>query len=142
MMTAGILAKETGISLFTVRFYTRIGLLKPSRNPQNGYKVYQASDRARLRFIVAAKIAGFTLGEIAGILDRANYGNLPCSGVRETIERRLEENRRNIKQMKKMQSKMENTLKEWNKMKGAVPNGDSVRQLIELMVEVNNAAKS
>ena len=43
MMTANVLAKETDVSLHTIRHYTRIGLLHPSRNPSNNYKVYQAS---------------------------------------------------------------------------------------------------
>ncbi len=44
MMTATVLAKKSDVSLYTVRHYTRIGLLKPSRNLRNGYKVYQPSD--------------------------------------------------------------------------------------------------
>ena len=48
MMTATILAKQSDISLYTVRHYTRIGLLKPSRNLQNNYKVYQPADATRL----------------------------------------------------------------------------------------------
>ena len=54
MMTATILAKQADVSLFTVRHYTRIGLLKPIRNLQNNYKVYQPSDAVRVRFIQAA----------------------------------------------------------------------------------------
>ena len=50
MMTATILAKQTDVSLYTVRHYTRIGLLKPSRNSNNNYKVYQPSDATRLHF--------------------------------------------------------------------------------------------
>ncbi len=49
MITAGVLAKQSDVPLFTVRYYTRIGLLKPLRNSQNGYKIYQPSDETRLR---------------------------------------------------------------------------------------------
>ena len=64
MLTASILAKRTNVPLFTVRYYTRIGLLKPSRDLRNGYKIYKSSDAERLRFISAAKELGFTLAEI------------------------------------------------------------------------------
>ena len=55
MMTAAVLAKKADVPLFTVRYYTRIGLLKPSRDLRNGYKMYRPSDRDRLKFISAAK---------------------------------------------------------------------------------------
>ena len=40
MLTAGTLARKTDLPVHTVRRYTRIGLLRPSRNSQNNYKVY------------------------------------------------------------------------------------------------------
>ena len=67
MMTASVLAKRAGVPLFTVRYYTRIGLLKPSRDLRNGYRVYKQSDKDRLNFIAAAKDLGFTLSEISKI---------------------------------------------------------------------------
>ena len=135
MMTANILAKQSDVSLFTVRHYTRIGLLKPSRNRQNNYKVYQPSDAVRVRFIQAAKNLGFSLAEVADILDEAQHGNSPCPLVREIIVRRIDENRRKIKEMQKLQRKMENSLKDWSKMKNSTPDGDSVCHLIESVGE-------
>lgn len=136
MMTANNLARKSDVSLYTVRHYTRIGLLKPSRNPQNNYKVYQPSDEVRVRFIQAAKNLGFSLAEVAEILDEAKHGNSPCPMVREIIVRRIEDNRRNINEMQKLQRKMENALKDWSKMKNSMPTGDSVCHLIESVGEI------
>ena len=130
MITANVLAKKSEVSLYTVRHYTRIGLLKPSRNLRNGYKIYQPSDATRLRFIQAAKNLGFSLSEIADVLDEAKHGNSPCPMVREIVVRRIEENRRKIKEMQKLQRKMENALQDWSKMKNSMPDGDSVCHLI------------
>jgi len=136
MITANVLAKKSEISLYTVRHYTRIGLLKPSRNLRNGYKIYQPSDATRLRFIQAAKNLGFSLSEIADVLDEAKHGNSPCPMVREIVVRRIEENRRKIKEMQKLQRKMENALQDWSKMKNSMPDGDSVCHLIESVGEI------
>ena len=136
MMTANILSKESEVSLFTVRHYTRIGLLKPARNRQNNYKVYQPSDAVRVRFIQAAKNLGFSLAEVADILEEAKHGNSPCPMVREIIVRRIKENRRKIKEMQKLQRKMENSLKDWSKMKNSMPTGESVCHLIESVGEI------
>ena len=136
MMTANILAKQSDVSLFTVRHYTRIGLLKPARNRQNNYKLYQPSDAVRVRFIQAAKNLGFSLAEVADILDEAKEGNSPCPLVREIIVRRIDENRRKIKEMQKLQRKMENSLKDLSTMKNSMPDGDSVCHLIESVGEI------
>lgn len=44
-MTVGVLAKQSNVSLFTVRHFTRTGLLEPSRNLQDNKKIYQPSCR-------------------------------------------------------------------------------------------------
>lgn len=134
-MTATVLAKQSDVSLYTVRHYTRIGLLKPARNWQNNYKVYQPSDEVRVRFIQAAKNLGFSLAEVGDILGEAKHGKSPCPLVRKIIVRRIDENRRKIKEMQKLQRKMEKALNDWSKMKNSMPNGDSVCHLIESVGE-------
>ena len=140
MMTATVLAKKSDVSLYTVRHYTRIGLLKPARNSQNNYKIYQPSDAVRVRFIKAAGNLGFSLSEIADVLDEAKHGKSPCPMVREIIVRRIEENRRKIKEMQRLQRKMENAVKDWSKMKNSMPDGDSVCHLIESVGDIENKA--
>ena len=139
-MTGSVLAKRAEVPLFTVRYYTRIGLLKPSRQPSNGYKIYQPSDATRLRFIVAAKELGFTLAEISQILGEAKHGNSPCPMVREIVERRIEENKRKIEELKQLQKKMKRALADWSEMENAMPNGDSVCHLIESVAEMQKSA--
>jgi DNA-binding transcriptional MerR regulator len=138
MFTANELAKKTDVPIFTIRHYTKIGLLKPLKNQQNGYKMYQIADSTRLKFIIAAKNLGFTLHEISEILDKANTGNSPCPMVREIVQIRLEENKRKIRELKNLQKKMESALGDWSKMKDSTPNGESVCGLIESVAELKN----
>lgn len=135
MMTASVLAKQSDVSLYTVRHYTRIGLLKPSRNTQNNYKVYQPSDAVRVRFIKAAGSLGFSLSEVSDILSEAKHGNSPCPMVRIIIVRRIKENQRKINELQKLQRKMEKALTDWSKMENSIPNGDLVCHLIESVGE-------
>lgn len=131
MLTASVLAKRTGIPIFTVRYYTRIGLLKPSRDLRNGYKLYKQSDKERLKFINSAKNLGFTLSEIEQILSHAEDGDTPCPMVREIVERRIRENREAIREMKRLQKRLEQAAEMWSGMEDAEPDGHSVCQLIE-----------
>ena len=135
MITASVLAKRANIPLFTVRYYTRIGLLKPSRDLRNGYKVYKPADKDRLQFITSAKGLGFTLAEIEEILDNAAHGDSPCPMVRQIVERRIEENKAKIRELRRLQKRLESAVDAWASMKDSAPDGHSVCRLIESFAE-------
>jgi DNA-binding transcriptional MerR regulator len=69
----GELAAQFETTLRTIRHYEELGLLTPSRNGQQ--RVYTERDRVRLQLILRGKRLGFTLEEIAHILDL--YDDLP-----------------------------------------------------------------
>lgn len=140
MMTASVLAKRANVPLFTVRYYTRIGLLKPSRDLRNGYKVYKPSDRDRLKFISAAKELGFTLAEIEEILGNAVHGDSPCPMVREIVEKRIDDNRNKIRELKRLQKRLEAAADMWKTMENSEPDGHSVCRLIESFTEAQHDA--
>ncbi|HQU83029.1 MAG TPA: MerR family DNA-binding protein [Pyrinomonadaceae bacterium] len=131
MLTASVLAKNVKVPIFTVRYYTRIGLLQPQKQTSNGYKIYQPADETRLKFILSAKDLGFTLAEITQILDKAEHGESPCPSVRKIIVHHIEENKRKMHELQKLQKKMENALKDWENLHDEMPNGTSVCHLIE-----------
>lgn len=135
MITASVLAKRTNVPVYTVRHYTRIGLLKPSRDLRNGYKLYKPSDRERLKFIASAKELGFTLSEIEEILDHAVHGDSPCPMVRDIVEKRVKENKAKIRELKRLQSRLEKAADVWKSMKDSEPDGHSVCRLIESFAE-------
>lgn len=125
------LAKLCKVPTHTIRHYTRIGLLRPERDPENGYCKYQISDLVRLNFIRKAKSLGYTLKEIQYILTESRKGNSPCPKVREMIARRIHENRENLEQLMELQVRMEEALAKWKKMPDGVPIGESICHLIE-----------
>lgn len=65
--TIGELATEQGTTLRTIRFYEDSGLLTPER--QGRQRVYHPRDRVRLTLILRGKRLGFSLPEIATIID-------------------------------------------------------------------------
>jgi MerR family transcriptional regulator, redox-sensitive transcriptional activator SoxR len=67
-MTIGQLAAHTGLSVSAIRFYQRRGLL-PARQPGSSWQRFDSDTVGRLRVIELAKGCGFTLDEIAELLD-------------------------------------------------------------------------
>jgi MerR family mercuric resistance operon transcriptional regulator len=70
-MTIGKLAAAEGVSVETVRFYQRRGLLAEPQRHGSGYREYSEHDQTRLTFIRRARELGFTVGEIADLLGPA-----------------------------------------------------------------------
>lgn len=125
------LSNQTGITCDAIRYYTRIGLLKPSRSESNGYNLYNKTDLVHLKFISCAKDLGFSLHEISDILNHAHHNTSPCPLVRETLANRIQDNRKKLDELIQLQTRMETALLKWNDMPDKLPDGHSVCHLIE-----------
>jgi DNA-binding transcriptional MerR regulator len=130
-MKVGELSRRAQVSPEVIRYYARIGLLKPSRHPENGYRIFSGRDLTWLHFIRRAKRLGYTLAEIATILRESSKGRSPCPRVRDIIRRHIKENRKELDELAALQTRMEKALAKWSKMPDKVPDGDSVCYLIE-----------
>lgn len=125
------IADRAGVSGHAVRYYTRLGLLAPARDPENQYRRFDEAAVKRLRFIRKAQNLGFTLAEIHEILGMSGHGESPCTRVREIVERRIAENAARIREQLELQVRLERAAKRWKRMPNRVPDGHAVCHLIE-----------
>jgi len=130
-MIVSELAQQAGISTHAVRYYARIGLLKPHRHPENRYKLFEHDDIHRLRFIQQAKMLGFKLNEIETFLDQAYQGKSVCHDVRDILKQRIEQNIAEIHQLQGKLKYMEGALQRWEHVSDEVPNKKVLCPLIE-----------
>ena len=130
-MHIGELAKQGGVSVQTVRYYERCGLLQqPERKPSR-YRIYHDNDVHRLRFILQAKTLGFTLDEIKHILDLSQRRTCPCGEVRKMGEQRLTELQSQIEQLTKFRDHLARAVSQWRKCPQEAPAGNAICVLIE-----------
>ena len=66
--TIAWLAREAGVNVETIRFYQRKQLIDEPQRPLGGVRHYTIEDVSRVRFIKSAQRIGFTLAEIAVLL--------------------------------------------------------------------------
>jgi Predicted transcriptional regulators len=64
----GELAKITGLTIRTLRYYDQIGLFSPSGRTEAGYRLYTESDLGRLQQILSLKELGLSLEQIKSVL--------------------------------------------------------------------------
>ncbi|MBN6150207.1 heavy metal-responsive transcriptional regulator [Xanthomonas sp. AmX2] len=88
-MNIGQLARQSGVPIDTVRYYERQQLLPPPARSASGYRIYRADDVARLQFIRRAKALGFTLEEIADLLDISDRRDGEMAQVKRAAAEKL-----------------------------------------------------
>jgi MerR family mercuric resistance operon transcriptional regulator len=99
-LLTGVLAKQVGVNVETLRFYERKGLLPEPPRRASGYREYSADSIPRIRFIKRAQELGFTLGEVRELLSlRVQPGTSPAA-VRDRAEEKLAEIRRKIEDLR------------------------------------------
>jgi len=86
-LTIGTFAKAAEVSVETIRFYQRKGLLPEPCKLHGSIRRYNTSDVVRVRFVRLAQRLGFSLNEIARLL-RLEDGT-HCAEARELAECKL-----------------------------------------------------
>lgn len=99
--TIGRLAKAAEVNIDTVRFYERQGLLQVAPRSGGGYRLYQAADLQRLRFIRRAKTLGFSLEDIAELLRLTEDGH-DRARVKAIAQKRVADLAQRIAELERM----------------------------------------
>mgnify|MGYP000612870899 CR=1 FL=1 len=101
-LTISRLAQEAGVNVETIRFYQRRGLLAEPDKPLGGIRRYGDAEVARVLFIKAAQRIGFTLDEIAQLLQLEDGAH--CSEARAIAEHKLADVRRRLADLQRMET--------------------------------------
>lgn len=109
----GVVAKESGLPVKTIRYYDEIGLLKTAGRTEGGYRVFAADVLTRLGFIRRAQSLGLTLTEIKEFLDVHDQGDLPCSHIQVKLEKKLAEIENQIQQLQVLKQELSGLLSGW-----------------------------
>lgn len=109
----GDVAKRSGVSVDALRFYERQGLLDAASRTESGYRLYDDDVLEQLDFIRRAQTLGFSLGEIARIVDEKRRGQSPCAEVRAIVRARLEDVDARLAELKRYRKELAATLAEW-----------------------------
>jgi len=102
-MKIGELSKNTGFQVETLRYYEKLGLLKPISRTESGYREYDGESLKQLQFIKQAKYVGFSLNEISELLTlRVERDQHSCGDVKIIAEQKIEQIDNKINELDKM----------------------------------------
>jgi DNA-binding transcriptional MerR regulator len=108
----GQVAAEADVSVDTVRFYERRGVLPtPARRP-SGYRSYTASTVERIRMARALQQLGFTLEEVIDALHAHDAGTATCDSERWRLEAVVDRIDAKIAQLRRTRRTITTTIQE------------------------------
>jgi len=126
------LARAAGVSTDTLRHYERIGVLPQAPRSQSGYRSYPPESLERVKLVQHALRLGFTLVELAEILQARDRGCAPCKRVFGLLENKLASLEGQIKDLVRLRKYMEQIVDHWRSRLGQGEAGKRVHLLHSL----------
>ncbi|HET7604209.1 MAG TPA: MerR family transcriptional regulator [Gemmatimonadales bacterium] len=106
-LTIGRVAAEAGVSIQTIRYYERRGLLAAPGRTASGYRQYSNDAVSRLRFIKHAQELGFSLKEAGELLDLRVQRGTACDAVERSARQKIELVQRKIRGLQRVKQTLE-----------------------------------
>jgi DNA-binding transcriptional MerR regulator len=111
----GTVAQQTGLTVDTIRFYEKEGLLKRPLRSEGGFRLFRLEDVEALKFIRRAQELGFSLQEVREILVLQGHGVEACEHVRELVEQKLASVRGKVEELRKLEAILQGALRKCNR---------------------------
>lgn len=105
-MTIAQAARLSGCPTSTIRYYERMGVLKPPMRGDNGYRYYDQTALERLTFVGRARSLGFSADAIANLLRVADHPRNPCDAVDHLLAEQVHAVRQKIDQLKGLETEL------------------------------------
>ena len=110
----GDISRKSGMSIHTIRYYEKRGLLKEPPRREGGFRIYPLDTVEQLRFIQKAQDLGLTLEEIGRIMCCGDKGLGPCCDLTTTLfSRKIVEMETKIRELQGMKKRLKKTLGGW-----------------------------
>lgn len=106
-LTIGKLAKQSGVSIDSIRFYERRGLIAEPKRTESNYRIYPLESADRLRFIKKSQKLGFSLGEIQELLELSHDPTASKADIKVKTDEKIKDIQNRIQALKRMLKALE-----------------------------------
>lgn len=90
-LTIDEVAKRTGLTAYTLRYYERIGLIAPVARAAGGQRRYAASDLAWIEFLLRLRTTNMPIGKMQTFAHLRGAGDSTVPARRQMLEQHLTE---------------------------------------------------
>jgi DNA-binding transcriptional MerR regulator len=104
--TIGALAKRTGCSSPTIRYYEEISLLPKAQRRPSGQRVYNQGDFSRLTFIRRCRDLGFSIEQVRDLVELTESPERDCVAGRDLAQARLDDVRLKLEELQALEQNL------------------------------------
>jgi MerR family mercuric resistance operon transcriptional regulator len=105
-LSIGSLSQQSGVSIETIRYYEKIGIMPKPERSAGGYRVYGPEHAKRLHFVRRGRELGFSLDELRGLLLLVDGHSYTCAEVHALTVEHLKDIRQKIADLKRLERVM------------------------------------
>ncbi|CAN7358245.1 MerR family transcriptional regulator [Neorhizobium tomejilense] len=106
VFTIGALAKASGLTTPTIRYYEEIGLIPKARRSPSGQRYYEEADLSRLTFIRQCRDFGFGIEQVRLLLDLSISRERDCIETRDIAQAHLYEVRQKLDELRGLEERL------------------------------------
>lgn len=106
----GRVARETGLTIDTIRFYERKGLVRQQARSRGGFRLFSREDVRSLKFVRHAQELGFSLKEIRELQALRGGSVRACEHVRDLLEQKVSRVREKLEELKRLEHELDDAL--------------------------------
>ena len=117
----GEVARRSGLTVKTIRFYCDGGLIQPVSRSEGGYRLFNERVFAELTLIRALRTMEIQLPDVRQILEARRSGVCTCSELKGRIRRKAGEIGEKIEALQGLQSELIGMLDGWEACGGRAP---------------------
>jgi DNA-binding transcriptional MerR regulator len=110
----GRAAKRAGVSVDTIRFYEKLGLIEGAPRSAGGYRLFDGAQIRDLTFVRHAQELGFSLNEVKELLALRQREHA-CSQVQSMLTRKLADVEEKIKSLARLEAELREALRKCNR---------------------------
>ena len=106
-MKIGQLAKVSGCSIQTIRYYEKEGLLNPPSRSEGNFRLYNEKDLKELEFVKHCRSLDIPLSDIKTLLELKNRPEESCSSINNLIANQLDLVNKRIRELRALKSELQ-----------------------------------
>lgn len=105
-LSIGLVARRTGATVPTIRYYEEVGLLPPAARTEAGQRSFDEATVRRLVFIRRCRDFGFSIDQVRELVGLVDQPDRPCVEVRDIASTHLEQVRSKLVELGELEASL------------------------------------